>query len=483
MGKDGIEDLDEEIESAVDSLFVEEGAGEGIGPAGGKGAIPIQAEPIPDISPEVMEEPLDREMLRETAPEAEPVDEEIVTAPVGGPAGEDFIPTPEAEPVGAEIVTGPETDPVGEEIITAPEAKSVAEEIASIPTKTKPVEEPLGGEKLPKGVETLEVELLSLEWEFNSEILKKIIAALGGLKAAYRDNDSLLEIINMMGKVSLYLLNDEKSITPEALRFLQDGKEVIKFLTTEKGELLIFKNLVVEGINSHFQLLGLERGARKDEAPDEIFQKLCSDLEKDRMRLFEGENRLGRALHQFKNMKDEFLFDDGMGGLSDELERIQGSLRSCFGGLGDISEQFQRKIFGQRLYGVQRVLLVETQNRIFGIPSDSVMKSYTLADDYAENIISQDSITLKGKRIPLLKLSRVFNLGMTRVKRSQGIVLAGERNQIIAILVDRVLSNRSLLVKTAEQERKGLKYITAISHLKSGKMVYILNIDRLKARG
>ncbi len=469
MEKDGIEDLDEEIESAVDSLFVEEGTDEGIGPAGGKGGIPIQAELIPDISPEVMEEPLEREVLRETAPEAEPVGEEIVTAPSAGPVGEEIITTPEAEPV-------------GEEIVTAPAAKSVTEEIASIPAKTKPVEKPLGGEKLPKGVETLEVELLSLEWEFNSEILKKIIAALGGLKAAYRDNDSLLEIINMMGKVSLYLLNDEKSITPEALRFLQDGKEVIKFLTMEKGELLIFKNLVVEGINSHFQLLGLDRGARKGEAPDEIFQKLCSDLEKDRMRLFEGENRLGRALHQFKNMKDELLFDDGMSGLSDELERIQGSLRSCFGGLGDISEQFQRKIFGQRLYGVQRVLLVETQNRIFGIPSDSVMKSYTLADDYAENIASQDSITLKGKRIPLVKLSRVFNLGMTRVKRSQGIVLAGERNQIIAILVDRVLRNRSLFVKTAEQERKGLKYITAISHLKSGKMVYILNIDRLKAR-
>ena len=65
MEKDGIEDLDEEIESAVNSLFVEEGADEGVGPAGGKGTIPIQAEPIPDISPEVMEEPLEREGLRE----------------------------------------------------------------------------------------------------------------------------------------------------------------------------------------------------------------------------------------------------------------------------------------------------------------------------------------------------------------------------------------------------------------------------------
>jgi hypothetical protein len=285
-----------------------------------------------------------------------------------------------------------------------------------------------------------------------------------------------------MGKVSLYLLNDEKSITPEALRFLQDGKEVIKFLTTEKEEQTIFKNLVVAGINSHFQLLGLEGGERKDKVRDKIFQKLCSDLERDRMRLCEGENRLGRALHQFKRMKEELIFDDGIMGLSDELERIQGYLRTCFTGLGDISEQFQREVFGQRLYGVERVLFVETQNRMFGIPSDSVIKSYTLSDDYTKNIAFQDSITLKGKRIPLIKLHEVFNLATTGAKRPQGIVLVGDRDQIIAILVDRVLRNKSLFLKTAEQEGKGLKYIAAISHLESGKMVYILNIERLKAR-
>jgi len=456
MEKDGIEHLDEEIESAVDSFFVEEGADEGIGPKGGKGDIPIQAEAIPDISPEVMEEPLEKDLLRETAPEPEPVSEEMAIAS--------------------------EAESVSEEIATAPKAKPVTEEMASTPAKTKPVEKPIEGEKLPKGVETLEVELLSLEWEFNGEILKRIIAALGGLKAAYRDDDSLLKVINMMGKVSLYLLNDEKSITPEALRFLQDGREVIKLLTAEKGGQATFKNLVVEGINSHFRLLGFDRVARKEEARDEIFQKLCSDLEKDRMRLYEGENQLGKALHQFKGMKDELLFDDGMSGLSDELERIQASLKSCFGGLGDISEQFQRKIFGQRLYGVERVLLVETQNRIFGIPGDSVIKSYTLADDYAENIAIEDSITLKGKRIPLIRLSKVFNLAMTRVKRSQGIVLVRGKGQIIGIVVDRVLRDKSLFVKTAEQKRKGLKYITAISNLKSGTMVYILSIERLKAR-
>ncbi len=455
MNKDGIEDLDDEIESAVNSLFVEEDADEGIGPAGRKGGIPIQAEPIPDISPEAMEESLERDEVHELAPEAEPE---------------------------GEVVTAQEPEPVKEEVVTAQEPEPVGEEIAPAPARTAPIETPPEEEKLPKGVETLEVELLSLEWEFNSDILKKIIAALGGLKAAYRDSDSLLKVINMMGKVSLYLLNDEKSITPEALRFLQDGKEVIKFLTTEKEEQTIFKNLVVEGISSHFQLLGLDRGEKKDRAQDKILQKLCSDLERDRMRLCEGENRLGRALHQFKGMKEELIFDDGMMGLSDELERIQGYLKTCFKGLGDISEQFQREMFGQKLFGVERVLLVEAQNRIFGIPSDYVIKSYTLAGGYTKNIAVQDSITLKGKRIPLVKLYKVFNLAMTGGKRPQGIVLVGEGGQIIAVLVDRVLRSKNLFVKTAERERKASKYIAAISHLESGKMIYILDIEGLRAR-
>jgi hypothetical protein len=466
MNKDGIEDLDEEIESAVDSLFVEKGADEGIGPAGRTGGIPAQAEPIPDISPEAMEESLEKDTLQGIVPDAEPVEEEMA------------IPL--------------EPEPVEEEMAIPLEPEPATEEIATAPTRTEPIEKASEGERLPKDVETLEVELLSLEWEFNSDILKKIIAALGSLKAAYRDNDSFLKVINLMGKVSLYLLNDEKSITPEALRFLQDGKEVIKFLTMEKGEQTIFKNLVVEGINSHFQHLGLDSGERIDKARldsgeridkarDEIHQKLCSDLERDRMRLYEGENRLRMVLHQFKGMKEELIFDDEMVGLSDELEKIQGHLRTCFKGLGDISEQFQREAFGKRLYGVERVLLVEMQNRMFGIPSDSVIKSYNLVDDHTKNIALQDSITLKGKRIPLVKLYKVFNLAMTEVKRSQGIILVGEGDQIIAVLVDRVLRNKSLFVKTVEQEKKGAKYITATSHLESGKMIYILNIERLKA--
>jgi chemotaxis protein histidine kinase CheA len=474
MNKDGIEDLDEEIESAVDSLFVKKDADEGGGLAGRKGSFPGQAEPIPDISPEVMEESLEKDELQEIAPEVEPVKEEMAIAPEAEPI--------ETEPLREEVVTAPEPEPMEQEVVTAPEPDPAREEIATATARTEPIEKPLKEEKLPKGVETLEVELLSLEWEFNSEIIKKIIAALGGLKAAYRDDDSLLKVINMMGKVSLYLLNDEKSITPEALRFLQDGKEVIKFLTMEKEEQAIFKNLVVAGINSHFQLLGLEGGERKDKPQDKIFQKLCSDLERDRMRLCEGENRLGRALHQFKGMKEEFIFDDGMMGLSDELEKIQGYLKTCFRGLGDISEQFQREVFGQKLYGVERVLLVEMQNRMFGIPSDSVIKSFTLSDDYTDKIAFQDSITLKGKRIPLIKLHEVFNLAMTGAKRPQGIVVVRERDQMIAVLVDRVLRNRSLFLKTTEQERKGLKYITATSNLESGKMVYILDIERLKGR-
>ncbi len=444
MKKDDTEDLDEEIESAVDSLFVEMGADRGIELGGKQRGIPEQAEPIPDISPEVMEESLGKGELGETVLQAEPVKEEMASAP-------------EAEPI--------------------------REETAPSPAETEPVEKPPEGERLPKGLETLEVEILSLEWEFSGETLKKIIAALGGLKAAYRGDDSLLKAIDMMGKVSLYLLNDEKSVTPEALRFLQDGKEVIKFLTTEKGEQTIFKNLVVEGINSHFQLLGLHRGARKDRAEDAIFQKLCSDLEKHRMRLYDGEDRFGRALNRVKGMKEELIFDDGIRGLSDELEKIHGYLRMCLGRLGDISEQFQREIFGQRLYTVERVLLVETQNRIFGIPSDSVMKSYTLTEGYTKSIAAQDSITLKGRRIPLVKLSKVFNLGISGVRRPQGIVLVGGRDNIVAVLVDRVLRNKDLFVKTAEQERKGSKYIAGLSHLESGKTVYILNIGRLKARG
>ena len=448
MKKDETENLDEEIESAVDSLFVEIGVDGGLELEGRQREIAERGEPIPDISPEVIEEG--------TFEQSEPIP--------------DISPEVMEEPLER-----------GEPAEAAMELEPIRVEIPPSPAETEPIQKPPEGEKLPKGLETLEVEILSLEWEFSPEILKKIIAALGGLKAAYRDDDSLLKIIDMMGKVSLYLLNDEKSITPEAMRFLQDGKEVLKFLTTEKGEQTIFKSLMVDGINSHFQLLGLDRGVGRDKAQDEIFERLCSDLEKHRMKLYDGEDRLGRALNRVQGMKDELIFDDGIRGVSDELEKIHGYLRMYRGRLGDISEGFQKEMFGQRLYTVERVLLVEVQNRIFGIPDNSVMKSYSLTDSYAGNIAGQDSIAIRGRRVPLVKLSRVFKLGAAAAPH--GIVLVGKREPIIALLVDRVLRNKDLFMKTAEQERKGSKYIAGLSHLESGKTVYILNVDRLKARG
>ncbi len=474
MKNDEKDHLDEEIESAVDSLFVEMGADGEMELGEVRRSIAERAEPIPDISPEFMEESIGKDEFEESLIEVPPAKEEILSAPEG-----ELV---EPEPVREEIVSAPEEEPAKEEMALPPEIEPQMEEIPPSPVEPLPLERPPGEEKLPKGLETLEVEVLSLEWEFSPEILKRIIAALGGLKATYRDDESLLKVVDMMGKVSLYLLNDEKSITPEALRFLQDGKEVIKFLSAQKAEQSVFKNLVVEGINSHFQLLGLGREARKDKAQDESLQKLCSDLEKHRMRLYDGEDQLGKALNRVKGMKDEFIFDDGIQELSDELEKIRGYLRICLGKLGDISGQFQREILGQKVYMGEKVLLVEAQNRIFGIPSNSVVKSYTLTGNSAMRIAAQDSITLKGRRIPLIKLSRVFNLGPSGARRSQGIVLAGERDRIIAVLVDRVLRNKGLFVNTAEGERKGSKYLIGVSRLESGKMVYILNIERLKAR-
>jgi chemotaxis protein histidine kinase CheA len=131
---------------------------------------------------------------------------------------------------------------------------------------------------------------------------------------------------------------------------------------------------------------------------------------------------------------------------------------------------------------VERALLVETHNRIFGIPSNSVVKSYTLSEGYARNLALQDSITLKGKRVPLVKLSELFKLGEAGARVPRGIVLAGEGNQIVAIVVDRVLRNKNVFIQASEQGRTESRYISALSRLENGKMVYILNTDRLKPR-
>jgi chemotaxis protein histidine kinase CheA len=106
-----------------------------------------------------------------------------------------------------------------------------------------------------RNIENLETHLLSLEWEINRDLIDKVISELGFLKKANQNNRAVFQVTDVMEKVAHSLAKDEMNITPESLRFLLEAKDGIKLLTGEFKDRDDYKTVILSGILARYQLM------------------------------------------------------------------------------------------------------------------------------------------------------------------------------------------------------------------------------------
>jgi chemotaxis signal transduction protein len=106
-------------------------------------------------------------------------------------------------------------------------------------------------------LEKLETQILSLEWEINRENLKKAMEEVLAVRSQAKQDPQIVSTLNLMGKVIHYMMKNEGDVTPPFVKFLLDAKETIKLLM-KKGmdqETATFKQLAHAGIEARFASL------------------------------------------------------------------------------------------------------------------------------------------------------------------------------------------------------------------------------------
>lgn len=135
-----------------------------------------------------------------------------------------------------------------------------------------------------------------------------------------------------------------------------------------------------------------------------------------------------------------------------------------------------------------RGVLVRVREHLFVLPTMNVERVLTAKKEEIKTVENRETLSLNGEAVSLVRLGDVLELPRSIAApqsgtddRVQAVVLTGNEKRI-AFLVDEVLREEEVLVKTFGKQLSRVRNVAGATVLGSGKVVPILNVaDLLKA--
>ncbi len=108
-----------------------------------------------------------------------------------------------------------------------------------------------------KSLDRMESRLLSLEWEITEENLLATKEEVINLKGTLKENPSALSILKFMEKALEDMIQSKGNVHPSFIQFLLDSKETLRLLLEEEKdrEIRTYKLLVLKGMEARFACL------------------------------------------------------------------------------------------------------------------------------------------------------------------------------------------------------------------------------------
>jgi len=155
--------------------------------------------------------------------------------------------------------------------------------------------------------EKMETHLLELEWEITGENLRKTKEEVGVLRRVSEGKSSITSVLNLMEKVLNHMARNEENISPPMVKFLLDSKETIKLLMKKEtgSEINVYKQLAELGIEARFCCLQGINGT-KAESPSSSLSEDVTRTEVPAAASKQGEEILGK-MNLFSEKMDEMF--------------------------------------------------------------------------------------------------------------------------------------------------------------------------------
>ena len=161
----------------------------------------------------------------------------------------------------------------------------------------------------------------------------------------------------------------------------------------------------------------------------------------------------------------------GLDVVNQELEAIQGRIEVE----NNPGQGVTINLIVPTTLSMTRELLVEVDSEYYGIPLQTVEK--IIEPDEIITISGKSMINLDGATLPLVPLSSILERPQ-REKKSNQIgfaIVIGIADQRLALLVDNVLTEQELAVKSLDWPLKRVRNISGVALLGDGKPIIILN--------
>jgi len=128
-----------------------------------------------------------------------------------------------------------------------------------------------------------------------------------------------------------------------------------------------------------------------------------------------------------------------------------------------------------------QALLVKVQEEMYAIPLGSIDSTINITPDNIKTVQNKEVIVLRGQIIPIIRLGRLLNVPQSDDKKNEDIFVVvvhlGDRKA--GIVVDNLIGQQEIVIKTLGKLLAGLKVISGATVLGDGRVALILDVSAL----
>ena len=277
-----------------------------------------------------------------------------------------------------------------------------------------------------KSIDKMEAQLLSLEWEVTKANIEKTKEEVLALREDVEGETETIRVLNLMEKVLMDMLNNEKNIDPSLIKFLLDSKETIKLLMNKETdqEINIYKQLAYTGIEARFD--GLEGLKETKSLPQRL---TVSDETEGKEIPLMGKKKIDQMVDQWNRF-------------SEKLDDLSIKMDQHFSKLNQMVEKTAERPIETKPASVH-ITVIKVDEKLFGVESEKVLKLFKVPDTFCDQYAHRQKIRLKEFEVKVVDLNKIFSIQGGERKRETKILTVKENGEYKGLMVDGVLKKLS----------------------------------------
>ncbi len=296
-----------------------------------------------------------------------------------------------------------------------------------------------------KSIDNMEAQLLSLEWEITEEKLKKTREEILALRELLKQKPDLASILSDMEKVLSHMIENEENIRPSWIKILLDSKETIKLLTrTEtEGEINIYKQLAYLGLEARFSSLeGLKES------------KTVQPSLGNRDGIEKAENSIPgeKKIEDMSNKMNSFManVEDIFRTMKQQISRLEDTTRRPPAQPAPPTAVRTKSV---------NVTIFRIDKKLFGVESEKVFKLFKVPNTFQKRYSNQEKIRFKDFELKMINLKKILVIPGGEPKGEIRILALKDNGEYKGFMVDQVVKKISA---NSEKEGEAGEYFSGV---------------------